>query len=107
MALLTMPRSMWISHAVLCRVAALGVLLSISESSRAEEGGAGDYLPGLYSSLINITPSKPGFLAGSAFLFYSGSAGPGQMVARAGHDAPPQRRLGVGLRWCAVLIPIL
>ena len=30
---------------------------------QAEEGGAGDYVPGLYASLLNITPNKPGFAA--------------------------------------------
>ena len=40
---------------------------------QAEEGGAGDYVPGLYASLLNITPNKPGFALGSGYLFYAGS----------------------------------
>ena len=43
----------------------------------ADEGGAGDYVPGLYASLINITPNKPGFAVGAGYLFYSGSGGAG------------------------------
>ena len=44
---------------------------------QAEEGGAGDYIPGLYASLINITPNKPGFALGTGYLFYAGSVGTG------------------------------
>jgi hypothetical protein len=40
---------------------------------QAEEGGAGDYIHGLYASLINITPNKPGFAIGSGYLYYTGS----------------------------------
>lgn len=40
-----------------------------------EEGGAGDYIPGLYASLINITPNKTGFALGTGYLFYAGSVG--------------------------------
>ena len=58
-------------------IAALGVFLCLVGSSSGEEGGAGDYIPGLYASLINITPNKPGFALGTGYLFYSGSAGGG------------------------------
>jgi hypothetical protein len=54
---------------------ALGVFLCFAGPASGEEGGAGDYLPGLYASLINITPNKPGFEIGTAYLFYTGTAG--------------------------------
>jgi hypothetical protein len=56
-------------------IAALGVFLCLAGPLSGEEGGAGDYIPGLYASLINITPNKPGFALGNGYLFYSGSAG--------------------------------
>jgi hypothetical protein len=55
--------------------AALGVFLSLAGPLSGEEGGAGDYIPGLYASLINITPNQPGFALGSGYLFYTGSVG--------------------------------
>jgi hypothetical protein len=56
-------------------IAALGVFLCLAEPLSGEEGGAGDYIPGLYASLINITPNKPGFALGTGYLFYTGSVG--------------------------------
>src|SRR5712672_2810036 len=56
-------------------LAALGVLLCLAGPLSAEEGGAGDYIPGLYASLINITPNKPGFALGTGYLFYTGNVG--------------------------------
>jgi hypothetical protein len=54
---------------------------------QAEEGGAGDYIPGLYASLINITPNKPGFAAGAGYLFYSGSIGANKTLPFGGLEA--------------------
>jgi hypothetical protein len=56
-------------------IAALGVFLCLAGPLSGEEGGAGDYVPGLYASLINITRNKPGFAVGTGYLFYTGSAG--------------------------------
>jgi len=56
-------------------ITALGVFLFLAGPSSGEEGGAGDYIPGLYASLINITPNKPGFALGTGYLFYAGSVG--------------------------------
>ena len=56
-------------------LAALGVFLCLAGPLSGEEGGAGDYIPGLYASLINITPNKPGFAVGTGYLFYSGTIG--------------------------------
>jgi len=58
-------------------MAAFGVFLCFTGPLPAEEGGAGDYIPGLYASLINITPNQPGFAVGSGYLFYTGSVGAG------------------------------
>lgn len=57
------------------RFVLLVLLFSFAGLLHAEEGAGGDYIIGSYSSILNITPNKPGFAAGSAFLFYSGSAG--------------------------------
>jgi hypothetical protein len=58
-------------------LAALGVFLCLAGPLSGEEEAAGDYIPGLYASLINITPNKPGFALGTGYLFYSGSVGTG------------------------------
>jgi hypothetical protein len=50
-------------------------LILFSGVIRAEEGGSGLYVPGAYSSLINITPNKPGFAIGNTFYFYHGEVG--------------------------------
>jgi hypothetical protein len=54
-------------------IATLGFFLCASGPLEAEEGGSGDYAPGTYASLINITPNKPGWAVGTGYLFYSGS----------------------------------
>jgi hypothetical protein len=56
-------------------IAASTTFLWLKGPLHAEEGGSGDYMPGLYSSVINISPNQPGLALGSAFLFYTGSAG--------------------------------
>jgi hypothetical protein len=58
-------------------IATLGVFLCLAGPLSGEEGGAGDYIPGLCASLTNITPNKPGFALGSGYLFYTGSVGTG------------------------------
>jgi hypothetical protein len=50
-------------------------LIFVSGVVRAEEGGSGLYVPGAYSSLINITPNKPGLAIGDTFYFYKGDVG--------------------------------
>jgi hypothetical protein len=61
-------------------IAALGVFLRLAGPVFGEEGGAGDYIPGTYASLINITPNKPGFAAGAGYLFYTGSFSGGKAL---------------------------
>jgi hypothetical protein len=58
----------------------LGVLLCISGQLHAEEGAGGQYIPGAYASLLNITPNKPGFAVGDGFYFYTGGAGGGKTL---------------------------
>jgi hypothetical protein len=60
-------------HRLAYAIAMLGIFLCASGPLEAEEGGAGDYVPGLYASLINITPNKPGLAVGTGYLFYNGS----------------------------------
>ena len=58
----------------------VGVLLCISGQLHAEEGAGGQYIPGAYASLLNITPNKPGFAVGDGFYFYTGGAGGGKTL---------------------------
>lgn len=39
---------------------------------KPEEGGAGQYIPGAFSSAIDLSPNTPGFALGTDFLFYGG-----------------------------------
>jgi Putative MetA-pathway of phenol degradation len=56
------------------------VLLCLPQLLHAEEGAGGQYIPGAYSSLLNITPNKPGFAVGDGFYFYTGDAGGGKTL---------------------------
>jgi hypothetical protein len=67
------------------RIATLGVFLCLAGPLSGEEGGAGDYIPGTYASLINITPNKPGFAAGAGYLYYAGSFSGGQTLPFGGY----------------------
>jgi hypothetical protein len=60
--------------------AALGVFLCFAGSLSGEEGGSGDYAPGTYASLLNITPNVPGLAIGSSFIYYSGSFSGGKAL---------------------------
>jgi hypothetical protein len=48
------------------------VALSFTVTLKAEEGGAGQYLPGAFSSSVDMSPNLPGFAVGTDFLFYNG-----------------------------------
>ncbi|MGH7938403.1 MAG: SphA family protein, partial [Bryobacteraceae bacterium] len=58
------------------QIFALTVLAVFSIGSislvNAEEGGSGQYIPGAYSSSLNLSPNSPGFVLGSGFIFYNG-----------------------------------
>ena len=66
------PCSTLLLRILLVKILLLGVLLCLPRSLDAEEGGSGLYVPGAYSSLLNITPNKPGVAVGDAFYFYKG-----------------------------------
>ena len=69
------------SHKTLASpIAALGVFLCFAGSLSGEEGGSGDYAPGTYASLLNITPNVPGLAIGSSFIYYSGSFSGGKAL---------------------------
>ena len=66
---------------VVFEILPLAVVFCLPQLLRAEEGGGGLYVPGAYSSLLNITPNKPGFAVGDAFYSYTGDV--------AGHGTLP------------------
>jgi len=57
------------------RLVLLGLTALAFSSTRAfaEEGGAGQYLPGAFSSVVDISPNLPGFAVATDFLFYHGN----------------------------------
>src|SRR5260221_14677764 len=74
-------KSMRYCRTVLFEILPLAVVFCLPQLLRAEEGGGGLYVPGTYSSLLNITPNKPGFAVGDAFYFYTGDvAGNGTLA---------------------------
>jgi hypothetical protein len=74
------PESMRSCKTLLFGILPVGVLLCISSQLHAEEGAGGQYIPGAYASLLNITPNKPGFAVGDGFYFYTGGAGGGKTL---------------------------
>lgn len=54
----------------------LGLLLCthLTSPSRAEEGGMGHYVPGTLATLIDLAPTKPGFVIEPIYLHYGGDA---------------------------------
>jgi hypothetical protein len=69
---------------LLFRILPLAVLVGLAQLLHAEEGGGGLYVPGTYSSLLNITPNKPGFAVGDAFYFYAGDVAGNSTLAFGG-----------------------
>jgi hypothetical protein len=55
-------------------IAAMVGFFCLKEPLNAEEGGGGDYVPGTYASLLNITPNVPGLAVGTSFLYYGGAS---------------------------------
>lgn len=53
-------------------LAAFGAFALITVPARAEEGGSGLYLPGAFSSAMDITPTEPGFGIATDVILYSG-----------------------------------
>lgn len=50
----------------------------------ADEGGAGQYIPGAFSSAVNISPNLPGFAVATDFIFYSGDFSANRTIPVAG-----------------------
>lgn len=55
-------------------IARLLVSLAALSIIHAEEGGAGHYVPGSMATLIDLPPTKPGWVFESMYLHYEGSA---------------------------------
>ena len=50
------------------------LMLALAAPSLAEEGGAGHYVPGSMATLIDVPPSKAGWIVESMYLHYEGDA---------------------------------
>lgn len=53
----------------------MAILILVSFSVHAEEGGSGHYMPGAAASFIDVLPGKPGLAIANFFNYYDGSAG--------------------------------
>lgn len=65
-------------------IAALAVILIVSSTSYAEEGGSGHYVPGSVATLIDLAPTQPGWVIQSLFLHYEGDIDGSKNVPVAG-----------------------
>jgi hypothetical protein len=65
-------------------IAALAVILIVSSTSYAEEGGNGHYVPGSVATLIDLAPTQPGWVIQSLFLHYEGDIDGSKNVPVAG-----------------------
>ncbi|GAA5123323.1 transporter [Luteolibacter yonseiensis] len=68
------------------------ITLGLCVPLHAEEGGAGRYIPGNSATLIDLPPTKPGWIAETMYLHYSGDASasgnfPNAGLVTAGLDA--------------------
>jgi hypothetical protein len=54
-------------------------------AARATEGGTGHYLPGGTATLIDLAPTKPGWVAEGMYLHYSGDASASRRILIAGN----------------------
>lgn len=58
--------------------------LALATAIQAEEGGAGHYVPGSMATIIDLLPTKPGWVIEGMYLHYDGSAGAGRTLATGG-----------------------
>lgn len=65
-------------------IAALAVILIVSSTSYAEEGGSGHYVPGSVATLIDLAPTQPGWVIQPLFLHYEGDINGSKNVPVAG-----------------------
>jgi len=63
---------------------AFAALLAFIIPISAEEGGAGHYIPGSMSTLIDLLPTKPGWVFETMYLRYDGDAEAGVNLPVAG-----------------------
>jgi hypothetical protein len=70
------PKAVVAALALACPLAAL-----------AAEGGTGHYIPGGTATLIDLAPTKPGWVVEPIYLYYSGSAAPSREFPIAGSVA--------------------
>lgn len=63
---------------------ALTLALACPAVSRAAEGGMGHYLPGGTATLIDLAPTKPGWVIEPMYLHYEGSASASKAIPIAG-----------------------
>ena len=69
------------------RWAALAFVLACPLSVLATEGGTGHYIPGGAATLIDLPPTKPGWVVEPIYLNYDGSASPSKSPAASTVDA--------------------
>jgi hypothetical protein len=50
----------------------IALFLASLQIAQGEEGGAGQYLPGAFSSAVDLSPNLPGFAVATDFIFYGG-----------------------------------
>ena len=65
-------------------LSALALVTAVAPRATAEEGGAGHHVPGGKSTLIDLLPSKPGWVFETMYLHYDGDAAAGVNLPVAG-----------------------
>lgn len=66
------------------RSAALALSFAYPPAALATEGGTGHYLPGVIATLIDLAPTKPGWVVEPIYLHYQGSASVTKSIPLAG-----------------------
>jgi hypothetical protein len=62
----------------------LALLAATSLLAHAEEGGSGHYVPGSMATLIDLPPTKPGWVLESAYLHYEGDVSATRTISISG-----------------------
>ena len=73
-----------VSVPALAPALALALALGCPAVSRAAEGGMGHYLPGGTATLIDLAPTKPGWVIEPMVLHYEGNASASKAIPIAG-----------------------
>jgi len=69
-----------------CEMFALALCIFFPFNVMATEGGSGHYIPGTVATLIDLAPTKPGWVVEPIYLHYDGDAGTSQEIPVAGLD---------------------